>query len=232
MSTFLSGQPATETNSQQSTSQEPTENKPFFQAGERVFKTQEDLARHIESAQEHIKKLESDFGTATELVDKQEQMLAKAKRVEELLDAYEQNSSRGAEDTTSLKKEEVIAEALRAFEQQQTQRTVLETQAQNQKLIEDNLVKHYGDRAMEVTQRVAAENGLSMEEVTEMSRRHPKVLLKMFDLSIKTDAKPTRSSVNSAALPHTPATGPRKSLMQMSGKERAAYVQAKLRELN
>lgn len=232
MSTFLSGQQATENNSQLQTSQESTENKPFFQVGERVFKTQEDLARHIESAQNHIQKLENDFTAATTLVGKQEQLLEKASRVDELLDAYKQNSSREVKDTTSLSKEEVIAEALRAFEQQQSQRTTMQKYLENQQLVEQALTQHYGDRALDVAQRVAAENGMTFEEVGEMAKRHPKVLLKMFNLTNKTDAKPTTGSVNTSAMKYTPAQGPRKSIMSMSGRERAEYIQAKLREID
>lgn len=232
MSTFLSGSQAADTNSQQPASQESVENKPFFQVGERVFKTPEDLAKHIESAQNHIQKLEMDFNSATALVEKQEQLLEKASRVEELLNAYKQDSSRGVEDTTSLSKEEVIAEALRAFEQQQSQRTAQQQAAQNLQMVEETLTKHYGDKALSVAQKVAAENGLTLQDVEEMAKRHPKVLLKMFDLTNKTDAKPTMGNVNSYAMPDVPAQGPRKSLMKMTAKERAAYVQAKLRELS
>lgn len=233
MSTFMQGAPATETNSQQSTEQQTTENnKPFFQVGERVFKTPEELAKHIEHSQNHIKKLEDDFSAATTLVDKQDALLAKAQRVDELLEAYKQNSSGKVEGTTSLDKEAVIAEALRAFEQNQKTKTLQQQYDSNFKQVADVLVRHYGDRADEVVSKVAADNGLTIQEAQEMAKKHPKVLLKMFDLSNKTDARPTSGSVNTMAMPSTPAQGPRKRIMDMTNKERAAYIQSRLRELN
>lgn len=233
MSTFLQATQSLETNSQQLTEQQPVEsNKPFFQVGERVFKTQEDLAKHIEHSQNHIKKLEDDFTAATALVDKQDSLLARSQKVDELLEAYKQNSSGKVGDTPSLDKEEVIAEALRAFEQNQKTKTIQQQYEKNYSEVATVLTQHYGERVDDVVRKVSADNGLTFEESMEMARKHPKVLLKMFDLSKKTDARPTSGSVNTMAMPSTPAQGPRKRIMDMSNKERAAYIQSRLRELN
>lgn len=233
MSSFMTDAPATENNSQQPAAQPQVENaQPFFQVGERVFKTQEDLAKHIEASQNHIKKLENDFTAATTLVDKQDQLLAQSRRVDELLEAYKQNSSGKVEGTTSLNKEEVIAEALRAFEQNQQTRTIQQKYDANFNEVASVLSQHYGDKVDEVVSKVSADNGLTFEEAMEMAKKHPKVLLKMFNLSNKTDARPTSGSVNTMAMPSTPAQGPRKRLMEMTNKERAAYIQSRLRELN
>lgn len=233
MSTFMQATQSPETNSQQLTEQQPVEsNKPFFQVGERVFKTQEDLAKHIEHSQNHIKKLEEDFTAATALVDKQDSLLARSQKVDELLEAYKQNSSGKVEDTPSLDKEEVIAEALRAFEQNQKTKTIQQQYEKNYNEVATVLTQHYGERVDDVVRKVSADNGLTFEESMEMARKHPKVLLKMFDLSKKTDARPTSGSVNTMAMPSTPAQGQRKRIMDMSNKERAAYIQSRLRELN
>ena len=178
--------------------QSPTDNqqqeKPFLQVGERVFKTPEDAIKHIDSAQQHIQKLEKDWESATALVERQDQLLEKAARVDELMSAVEQNSSRNTEGTTQLSKEEVIAEAITAFEQRQQVATIQEQQAQNWNTVTGTLTKLYGDKTDEVVQKVAGENDMTLEEAAELAKTKPKVFLKMFDSpSSMPTAKPNTS---------------------------------------
>jgi len=225
-------QPAAENN--QPVEQQPAgvEEQPFLKVGDRTFKSQEDAIRHVSSAQDYIQKLESDFEAATSLVDRQQQLLDKSKNVDDVMKAIAQRDSSGnAEPTTQLSKDEVIADALRAFEQQQEMRTAAQQKSENAKLVHTALTQSYGDKVDEVVQKVAGENGLSMQEAEEMATRHPKIFLKMFDTNVRQTAKPTQGGVNTQAV-YTPPEQPYRSLKRMSMKERAAEVQRRLQELN
>ncbi len=223
-----------ETSNQDDNNITPQEETPFFKVGERVFKTQDDLARHIQAAQEHIKKLESDFENATKLISTQDQALSTSAKVEELLNAVanKQNTSRTAEETPTFSKEDVIAEALQSFEQRQVELSKREQEQQNYNTVNTALVSAYGDKTKEVVQRVAGENGMTVEEITEYARRHPKLVLKMFDTKPVTSAKPNFSTHNTESVANRPAQGPHKSFLTMSSKEKAAEIQRRIAALD
>tara|TARA_R100000544_G_C2216677_1_gene54987 strand:- start:44 stop:775 length:732 start_codon:yes stop_codon:yes gene_type:complete len=221
---------------EQQFSQEPQNNTEdyFLKVGDRVFKSKEDVENHIGHAQNHISKLESDFEAATSLVDRQQMLLEKARKVDDLMDAVanNQNSSGNAEETPQLSKEEVIADAVKAFEQRQTEQTQAQQAEQNWNEVTSTLTQAFGDKTNEVVQKVASENGLSVEDAASMARKHPKVFLKMFDVqATKPSAQPTRSSVNTEGFSERPAEQPRKSFMRMSAKEKASRVHQMLQEL-
>lgn len=224
--------PSTEEN--QFSQEQDTNQDYFLKVGDRVFKSKEDVEKHIDHAQNHISKLESDFESATTLVDRQQQLLEKAHKVDELMDAVanRQNSSGNAEETPQLSKEEVIADAVKAFEQRQTELTRAQQAEQNWNTVTSTLTQAYGDKTDEVVQKVAGENGLTVEEAADMARRHPKVFLKMFDVkSSKPSAQPTRSTVNTESVGNYTSSAPRKSIMSMSNKQKAQRVQQMLQEL-
>lgn len=209
------------------------EEQVFLKVGDRVFKSQEEAVRHISSAQEHISKLENDFASATSLVDRQAQLLEKAKNVDDVMEALaSKNSSGNAEGTPQLSKDEVIADAIRAFELKQKEQTRAQQMEQNWSTVTSTLSQMYGDKTDEVVQKVAGENGLSIEEAATMAKSHPKVFLKMFDNgTYRSAAKPNQGSVNSLSV-NTPARTEHRPLARMSMKERAAEVQRRLQELN
>lgn len=209
------------------------EGSPFFKVDGRTFTTEEDLAHHIRSAQEYIKKLEADFESATKLISTQDQALSTSAKVEELLNAVanKQNTSRTAEETPKFSKEDVIAEALQSFEQRQVELSKLQQEQENYKTVNSALLNAFGDKTEEVVQRVATDNGMSVEEITEYAKRHPKLVLKMFDTKPATSAKPNLSSYNTEVLANRPPEGPRKSFLSLSAKEKAAEIQRRLAAL-
>ena len=111
---------ATENNEQQVEQQQAgQEEQVFLKVGDRTFKSKEDAERHITSAQQYIQKLENDFESSTDLIAKQEELLHQQRNIDAILDKIaERDSSGNAEATPQLSKDEVIADALRAFEQQ------------------------------------------------------------------------------------------------------------------
>ena len=210
-------------------------NEPYLSVGDRVFKSKEDVINHITHAQNHISKLEGDFNNATQLIEKQSSLLEQSSKFDDVLDAVNnrQDSSGNAEETPKLSKDEVIADALRAFEQHQQQQTLEQRRISNFNSVSQVLTKAYGDKTDEVVTKVAAENGLSLQEAAEIAKSHPKVFLKMFDTNTQQrTAQPTHSSVNTQALGYQESTRPRKKLTSMSGRERAAYVQQMLSDLD
>lgn len=209
------------------------EQEVFLKVGDRVFKTQEDAINHITHAQNHISKLETDFASATSLVDKQAELLEKARKVDEVMEALAKRDSSGnGEETPGLSKDEVIADAIRAFEQRQQEARQQETVQKNWEEVTNTLTKAYGDKTDEVVQKVAAENGLSIEEAAQMAQRHPKVFLKMFDVkSQPATAKPNLSTVNAQYVASSPSQSEYRPLSKMSMKERAAEVERRIQEL-
>jgi hypothetical protein len=211
----------------------PNNEAPFFQVGDRSFKTREDLEHHIQSAQNHIKKLESDFENATKLISTQDQALSTSSRIEDLLNAVanKQSTSSTAEETPKFSKEDVIAEALQSFEQRQVELSKRQQEEQNYSIVAQTLTAAYGNKTNEVVQKVAGENGMTYQEAEEYARRYPKAFLKMFDTKNISDARPNFSSVNTNTFANTPSERPKKSIMQMTVRERAAEVQRRLAEL-
>lgn len=208
------------------------ENDFFLEVGDRKFKSQEDAVHHISSAQEHIQKLESDFEAATGLLDRQQQLLDKSRNIDDVMEAVARRDSSGnAEDTPQLSKEEVVADAIKAFEQKQEQQTLEQRRQANWDQVTGTLTQSYGDKTDEVVQKVAGENGLSIQEASEMARTHPKVFLKMFDTTPRYSAQPSIGSVNTQNI-NQPAERPHKPLTRMSMKERASEVQRRLQELS
>lgn len=229
MNPMVDGTPLPATTEQQA--QPVRQDDPFLQIGDRVFKTKEDAINHFNSAQSHISKLEKDWEDATTLIDRQSELLDRARRVEELASAIEQNSSTKAEPTPHLKKEDIIAEAMNAFEQRQKEATVQETKKANWNAVTETLSKMYGEKTDEVVQKVIGENGISLEEAVNMASSYPKVFLKMFGgTQTTTSPRPHTSSV-STAVAGTAGAPPRKSILRMSTKEKAAEVQRRLAEL-
>lgn len=208
-----------------------TEEQVFLKVGERTFKTKEDAERHVSSAQEYIQKLENDFKASTDLISKQDELLKQQRNIDDIMNKIaERDSSGNAEATPQLSKDEVIADALRAFEQHQQQMTAAQQRQANAQLVRSTLEQSYGDKLDEVVQKVASDNGLSIEDATDMATKHPKVFLKMFDTTPRSTAKPTQSSVNTQSFT-APTQEPYRPIMNMSMKERAALVQKRLQEL-
>lgn len=223
-------QNANNTNPQEGVEQQ---SQPFLKVGDRVFSTPEDAAKNIEHAQTHIDKLERDWEAATKLIERQEQLLERSSRVDDILNAVKdkEQASGDAESTAQLSEEDVINKAISAFEQRQTQQAMAQQQEENWNQVTSALTQTYGEKTDEVVQKVAADNGMSLEDAATMARTYPKVFLKMFDTSGNPNPKPNRSSVNTEAFANQPAQAPRKSIMKMSSKEAADYVQRKLAEL-
>lgn len=230
---FEPKQDETLNNSDNVNGQQNNNDAPFFQAGERVFKSQEDLARHIDHAQAHIKKLEEDFENASKLLSLQEQQLGKASKIDDILNAVAQQKTSGnAQETPKFSKEDIIAEALKTFEQRQIESTIKEQEEANYRLVSETLYSVYSDKTDEVVRKVAEENGMSFEESMEYARRYPKAFMKMFDTPAKPSGRPNLSSVNTQSFANVPGSGPRKSIMEMNSRERAAEVQRRLAELS
>lgn len=238
MSSFLnqgetSNQEETANNTSSQTGVEQQTNEPFLAVGDRVFSTKEDVANNIESAQTHIQKLEQDFENATKLIDRQSELLEKSRRVDDILDAVKKQEPSGdAESTTQLSEEDVINKALSAFEQRQIEQTMQQEAERNWNQVTSALTQAYGDKTDEVVQKVAADNGMTLEDAASMARSYPKVFLKMFDAGSKPNPKPNTSSVNTEAFANQPSRPPRKSIMNMSARERAQYVQQRLQEFD
>lgn len=223
---------ATETAQQVEQQQQAQEEQVFLKVGDRAFKTKEDAERHVTSAQEYITKLENDFKSSTDLIAKQEELLRQQRNIDDVLNKIaERDSSGNAEATPQFSKDELLADALDAFEQRQQQRTVEQQRNANAAMVRETLSKAYGDKLDEVVQKVAGDNGLSIEDAADMATKHPKVFLKMFDTQARSTAKPTQSSVNTQGFT-VPQEAPFRSIKRMGMKERAAEVQRRLQELN
>lgn len=232
MDTLTEGTPSTVEQQTTTETAAATEEKPFLVVGDRVFKTQEDAIKHINSAQEHISKLENDWDNATTLIDRQSELLERSSRVDELVSAVKQNSSSQEEHTAPVDRGELIAEAINAFEQRQSERTVQEQRRSNWTNVSSTLNKLYGDKADEVVQKVIGEHGISMDRAVELAGDMPTIFLRMFDEGKSSTVKPNISSVNTEVVASQPAEGPRRSFMRMSSKDKARYIQAKLAEYN
>ena len=104
MSESFMVEPSNQDTIDNSTNHVENQDQPFLSVGERVFKTKDDVVKKIENADNHIKTVEKNYEEALSLVAKQEEMLNKSSRIEELMEALakRRESSGQAEETTSL----------------------------------------------------------------------------------------------------------------------------------
>lgn len=168
----------------------PTEVENFVGNGKK-YSSVEDALKSVPHAQKHIQTLEQELSQARE-------ELAKRKTTEQLLD--EIKSGFLPENTPQVvefdqdKLVQLVDQTLSLKEKQRLSQ-------QNAVSVTNKFTEQYGEKAEEVYNRIAKENGISVQELNKLASTSPAVVLKLAGFT-KSSTIPTKSnsSVNTEAL--------------------------------
>lgn len=168
----------------------PTEAEDFVGNGKK-YSSVEDALKSVPHAQKHIQTLEQELSQARE-------ELAKRKTTEQLLD--EIKSGFLPENTPQVvefdqdKLVQLVDQTLSLKEKQRLSQ-------QNAVGVANKFTEQYGEKAEEVYNTIAKENGLTVQELNKLASSSPAVVLKLAGFT-KGSSIPTKpnSSVNTEAL--------------------------------
>ena len=175
----------TESNSQIST----------FIIGDREY-TIETAAKKIENADAHIRKIEEENAQMRE-------QLAKAKSIEDVMNAMNQNKQSTQQQTPPVQAEDLtsLIEGILTTSMQKR------TAQQNLERVEDEMKKAFGDKAEDVYKAKREALGFSAQTMQTLASENPRGFMQLFASEAPEQvAAPTQGSGNSENL----GTGPKK----------------------
>lgn len=166
----------------------PTEAVDWVGDGKK-YKTPEDALKSVPHAQSHIQTLENELKAAKE-------ELQKRKTAEELLDAIKQQGTVTQQTTPGV---EIDPDALSGIVERVLDKKTQQMQAQaNVSIVTSQFTAKYGDKAEQVYNTLAKENGLSVAQLNQLAISSPTAVLKLagFDSSSNTQ-KPIGGKIQS-----------------------------------
>lgn len=173
----------------------PTEAADFVGQGKK-YQSVEDALSSVPHAQKHIQTLESELA---EVKDE----LTKRKTTKQLLDEIKSGIV-PAEKTSQPVQfnqdnlEQLVSQALE-------NRDVQKTAHHNAKSVASQFTEQYGDKAEEVYNSIAKENGMTVEQLNGLSASSPDAVLKLSGLEKRSQAiEKSSSTVNTEALSSAP----------------------------
>jgi hypothetical protein len=168
--------------------------------GEPKYKTVEDALKALANSQAFIPQLLQEKKTVEEELKQLREQASKAASIEEVLSKLTANTEKKPEDETppaSGLSAEAVAELVRKELQAVSSKT---QQEKNLAEVNNSLKQKFGDKAKEVLAAKAAELGSSVEELGELSKKSPAMVLALFNSQKHTITPTTPSSFN---LPRT-----------------------------
>lgn len=177
----------------------------------RKYKTAEDALRSLPHAQSHISKLEEEMKQMRE-------ELARRKAAEELLEEFRFPSPQEPQAQPQLDTNAIAALVDQTLEQREAKKTA----QGNIDTVIQSFNEKFGEKAPEMYEKIAAENGLSVQFLNSVAAKSPQAVLNLAGI-LKQQVQPvpgkTGSSVNtesfsqhsnsgqlSAKLPKAPTT--------------------------
>jgi hypothetical protein len=183
----------------------------------------------LKHSQDYIPSLKQELETKDRLIGELESKVKASKTIEETLEQLKTPAQDNTQATpSSLTGEDVqklLNEAL-------TQREVATIERNNEATVNSSLLQTYGDKAQEVVSKKAEELGMTVQEIQQLARKNPKLVLSQFQTSTPPKTNSTESSYriglnNPNSVEITP---PEKSLLRgATTSEQVAYMR-KIRE--
>ena len=163
--------------------------------GEPKYKTVEDALKALANSQAFIPQLLQEKKTVEEELKQLREQASKQASIEEVLKKLTANTEKKPEEETppaSGLSAEAVAELVRKELQAVNSKT---QQEKNLTEVNNSLKQKFGDKAKEVLAAKAAELGSTVEELGELSKKSPAMVLALFNQQ-KTTVTPTTSSFN------------------------------------
>jgi hypothetical protein len=164
--------------------------------GEPKYKTVEDALKALANSQAFIPQLLSEKKTVEEELKQLREQAAKQSSIEEVLKKLTANNEEKPKEETppvSGLSAEAVAELVRKELQAVNSKT---QQEKNVAEVNNSLKQKFGDKAKEVLAAKAAELGSSVEELGELSKKSPAMVLALFNTQKHTVNPTTPSSFN------------------------------------
>lgn len=200
------------------------------ETGEQKYDSVQKALDALAHSQTYIPQLKSDLTNKEAEIEKLKEELAKRSSVEEVVSKLTapQGQPEATPQVSGLSEQEVLNLVQNYSEQQSAQSQALN----NEKSVSDALFSKYGEKTNQVVQSKAAELGMSVEALKELSQKTPQAALQLFQVSAGSAPKMSAGSYSIA--PNTPQAEalqkPDKSLLLgASSKEQVDYL-AKVRE--
>lgn len=185
------GSPTTPTPTPQPPLAVPTEAQEWIGDGKK-YKSVDDALKAVPHAQSHIKTLEQELAEARAEI-------AKRRAAEDLLNEIKQASTPQQATPSSVEADpEVLSQIV---EQVLEKKTAQQTAQQNAKTVIDKLTAVYGDRAKDQYFALAANSGMSINDLDMLSMKSPSAVLKLAGIdSIQHTTSKLKGDVNTISL--------------------------------
>lgn len=196
--------------------------------GSQVYSSVEDALKAIPHARQHINTIQSENKELNEQVAAMKEELAKLKGANEVVDRLAQKQEQESQPAPSLDEEylaQFVKQTLSATEQEKIMQ-------ENGSKVSQALTEKYGEKAKEEFERVAQETGLSSADLSNLARKSPQAVLKLFGEG-GSKVTPSTSSINTEALPQSsaPNTPPPFSNVGSSAKEASEHMKWHIEEI-
>lgn len=202
--------------------------------GEAKYKSLEDAIRALDHSQRYIPDLKTQLTGAQSKIATLEEQLNKFSNIEESVQrllAKEQNSNGNPAPVAGLDEQAVM----RLVQQSLQQSKSAEMAEANFRLVNENLVKKFGDKARDVVATKARELNTTPEALQGLAKENPQLVLTLFQTPAQSDPTHTTGSRNTPLPVKTNegAIKPNKSLLAgISDKDRAGYFVDLKKEIN
>ncbi len=189
--------------------------------------TAEDLAalnKRDEHAQTHITTLESEATDLKAQMVEMQAKLDKAASVESLLEERDNQSQ--------LTAEEVATKAAALVNDSLTAQGVKAQADANFSDVSTALTEKFGDKTDEAVKTACEENNMTWEDMVDLSKKNPKLAMKLCNVEQAPNAQAMRPSNNTSALQNNNQQAPaRKNVMELrTDRERVANFQDRMAE--
>lgn len=200
----------------------------FLVAGERAFRSADDVVKNIENAQSHISTLEAERAADREKLAAIKAENERLRKIEEGLDG--RNNSGNDDQTDQLSKDELAAQAAVAA-------VDIMKQNQNKEVQEDNLAQAeaaakeaYGDQYVTKIDEIAKGLNMTLAAVDQLGKTSPGAFKRLF-----LPAEPGKPHVPSSGSVNVPAgdmqqgaQAPSGNVTKMRERERIAHVKDRM----
>jgi hypothetical protein len=168
--------------------------------GSPKYKTVEDALQALPNSQNHISKIEAENAELREIALTLKQKLDEASKVEDVLGQLKADNQQAERPSVQGLDEQQVAGLV---EQTLAQRDAAAKQKANQKLVADELSSRFQANAEAEYVKKAAELGMTVAQLNQMTATAPKAALALFGQSTKAPT-PTSGSLNTMSMQDAP----------------------------
>jgi len=151
------------------------------------------LQKRDKHAQEHITNLEAETADLKTQMAEMQAKLDKAAQVEDLLNNQDQSNQ-------PVDMDELTTKAVEKLQAQQDAKAAKELADSNFDKVSTALTEKYGEQTDEAVQKACEENDMTFQDMVALSKKNPKLAMKLCDVDVKPEQQATKPTINSSAV--------------------------------